>query len=105
MQVMPVDHLTPDLLEKVNMVMYQGIADLLADTPLPVYYTGCMLRGLGILRVMWKASLQDLNIYQTLSHINDTHLKMARNLEKEIIDCRKRLNGPEATMHVPYDQN
>lgn len=76
------------------MVMRQGvreIAGLPADTLLLVYYTEQKFKGLGIPRVKWETSLQHLNMCQTLSRINDTHLKIVRDLEKEIIDCRKEI--------------
>lgn len=93
MHITPVDLLTPDFFEKVDMVMRQGMREIVSlpiDTPLPVYYTGHRFSRLDIIRVKWEASLQYFNIYQILRH--DVHLKMARKLEKEMIEYRKRLD-------------
>lgn len=47
MQTTPIDLFAPGFLEKVDMIIRQGvqeIAGLPADTSLPVYYTGRKLR-------------------------------------------------------------
>lgn len=51
----------PRFLDKVNMLKRQSIREireLPANTPIPISYTGCKYRGLGMLRVVWEASLQ-----------------------------------------------
>jgi len=96
MQTTPLDLLERPFLESIDSIMRQGVREIVglpADTPLPVYYTGRKLRGLGILRVTWEASLQHINICQTLLKINDSHLHIIRNMDSEIKKCRDRLGG------------
>ncbi|CAI6370861.1 unnamed protein product [Macrosiphum euphorbiae] len=78
------------------MLIRQGVREIcgqLADTPIPVFYSGRKVRGLGMLRTFWEASLQHLAISQKLSRINDRHLKAVRDLPDEIAKCRLRLGN------------
>jgi len=66
----------------------RSFVHLTADTHIPVYNTGRKLLGHGILLTTWEALLQRLNNFQTLSQVNNMHLKVARNDEKKI--CQER---------------
>ncbi|CAI6368002.1 unnamed protein product [Macrosiphum euphorbiae] len=73
LQTTPVDLLHQSFLKRVDMLIRQGVREICglpADTPIPVFYSGRKVRGLGMLRTFWEASLQHLAIAQKLSRIN-----------------------------------
>lgn len=85
LQPTPVDLLESQFLEKVDMLIRQSVREICglpADTSL--YYTGRKYRNLGILQVVWEASLQHFSIAKTLLHINYVHFHAFRNtLQKQ----------------------
>lgn len=96
MQTTPLDLLERTFLESVDFIMRQEVREIIrlpADTPLLVYYTGRKLHGLRILQVTWEASLQHINICQTLLKISDNHLHTTHNMVIEIKQCKDRLDG------------
>ncbi|KAI5692677.1 hypothetical protein M8J75_007109, partial [Diaphorina citri] len=94
LQTTPVDILEHNFLDSVDSIIRQGVREIIglpADTPIPVYYARRNFRGLGIVRVTWEASLQHLNICQTLLKTPDPHLHVARDCESEIQQCKTHL--------------
>lgn len=67
LQTTPVDLHHQSFLERVDMLIRQGVREICglpADTPIPVFYSGHKVRGLGMLRTFWEASLHYLAIAQ-----------------------------------------
>lgn len=98
LQTTPVDLLEQSFLESVDSLIRQGVREIVglpADTPIPVYYSGRKVRGLGLVRVSWEASLQHINICNVLLKYQDPHLHIARDCESELQNCKTKLNITE----------
>jgi len=67
-QTMSVDLLQQSFLERVDMLIRQGVREICglpADTSIPVFYYGCKVRRLGMLRTFWEASLQHVQLHRS----------------------------------------
>ncbi|KAJ4447406.1 hypothetical protein ANN_09413 [Periplaneta americana] len=69
--------------QKVYRSVNKEILPLPGDTPNAMLYASKNVRGLGIMRAEWEASIQHYNICRRLEHVNDAHLHHMRNLEEE----------------------
>lgn len=86
MQTTPIDLLPPTFLERVDVLIRQGvrqICSLPSETSLLVSYIGRLVRGLGMLRTSWDASMQHLVIIYKISKVQDQHLQVVRDFEVE----------------------
>lgn len=86
LQCTPLDKIPPSFLQDIDKLLRSSIKEIIglpSDCPTDMLYAARNVRGLGLIKAEWEASIQHFNIARTLLNTNDDHLHCSRNLVKE----------------------